>query len=120
MVDAIRLPVIAAAGSPTDAARPPPSSLARSAVQIGTAYLATPQATTCALHRAALREALDDATRLTNLFTGRPARGLVNRFMREHGPMNDATPASRSRRYATAPFARSIGKSADRPITLRL
>ena len=59
---------------------------------------------TTPLHRAALREASDNATRLTNLFTGRPARGLVNRFMREHGPMNDAAPAFPLATGAVAPL----------------
>jgi nitronate monooxygenase len=66
--------------------------LGAAAVQIGTAYLSTPQSTISAIHRAALRSARDDSTRLTNLFTGRPARGILNRFMHEHGPMNDLAP----------------------------
>ncbi|MBE2972704.1 nitronate monooxygenase, partial [Burkholderia cepacia] len=62
-------------------------------VQIGTAYLLTPQAGRSAQHRAALRAARDDGTRLTNLYTGRPARGLLTRFMREQGPMSALAPA---------------------------
>ena len=66
--------------------------LGAAAAQIGTAYLLCPEATTSAVHRAALKA--DDArlTALTNLFTGRPARGIVNRLMREIGPMNAAAP----------------------------
>ena len=93
------------AGSPTDGASRPLSRSARSAAQIGTAYLKTPQAATSALaiaRRCAKRR--DDATRLTNLFTGRPARGLLNRFMREHGPMNDAAPAFPLATGAVAPL----------------
>src|SRR6478736_4468368 len=67
-----------------DAVRLP---LGADAVQIGTAYLRTPEATISPMHRAALASARDDATRLTNVFTGRPARGLVNRFVAEVGPM---------------------------------
>ena len=93
VVDAVRLPVIAAGGIADGRGVGAAFALGASAVQIGTAYLKTPQATTSAPHRAALREATDDATRLTNLFTGRPARGVLNRFMREHGPMNDEAPA---------------------------
>ena len=56
------------------------------------------------MHRRALAAARDDATRLTNLFTGRPARGLVNRFMREHGPMNTQAPAFPLAAAAAAPL----------------
>jgi nitronate monooxygenase len=66
-------------------------------VQVGTAYLLCPEADTSPVHRAALRAARDDpaaaATTLTTLFTGRPARGLVNRVMRELGPMPAGLPA---------------------------
>ncbi len=61
------------------------------AVQIGTAYLLCPEADTSALHRSALRGKQAE-TALTNVFTGRPARGLINRLMREMGPMNDEVP----------------------------
>jgi nitronate monooxygenase len=53
----------------------------------------TPEAATSSIHRAALRGATDDGTALTNLFTGRPARGIVNRLMREVGPMSTDAPA---------------------------
>jgi nitronate monooxygenase len=62
-------------------------------VQIGTAYLFCPEAKTTAPHRARLAFAEDDATALTNVFTGRPARCLLNRIMRELGPMTEAAPA---------------------------
>src|SRR5271166_3499432 len=104
VVDAIRLPVVAAGGIADGRGVAAAFALGASAAQIGTAYLRTPQAATSAPHRAALREATDDATRLTNLFTGRPARGLQNRFMREHGPMNDAAPAFPLATGAVAPL----------------
>jgi nitronate monooxygenase len=63
-----------------------------SAVQVGTAYLLCPEATTSAVHRAALRES-SRATAVTNLFSGRPARGIVNRLMRELGSLSDLPPA---------------------------
>src|SRR4029077_5727103 len=69
-----------------------------------TAYLRCPEATTSALHRAALASASDDATRITNVYTGRPARGLANRFMRELGPLNDAAPAFPPAAGALAPL----------------
>jgi nitronate monooxygenase len=85
--DTVRLPVVAAGGISDARGIAAAFALGAAAVQIGTAYLRTPEATTSPLHRAALANARDDATRLTNVFTGRPARGLVNRFVAEVGPM---------------------------------
>ncbi len=93
VVDAVNVPVIAAGGIADGRGIAAAFALGASAAQIGTAYLLTPQATTSAVHRAALRAAKDDATRLTNLYTGRPARGLLTRFMREKGPINAEAPA---------------------------
>ena len=67
--------------------------LGASAVQVGTAYLFTPEAKVSASHHQALRTAKESDTALTNLFTGRPARGIFNRVMREIGPMSDKAPA---------------------------
>src|SRR5271165_3593879 len=74
VVDAVRVPVIAAGGIADGRGVAAAFALGASAAQIGTAYLKTPQAATTPHHRAALREARDDATTITNLFTGRPAR----------------------------------------------
>ena len=93
IADAVRQPVIAAGAIADGRGIAAAFALGAAAVQIGTAYLRTPQATVSAMHRAALAGASDDATRLTNLYTGRPARGLVTRLMRELGPMSDAAPA---------------------------
>jgi nitronate monooxygenase len=90
--DAVRLPVVAAGGISDGRGIAAAFALGADAVQIGTAYLRTPEATISPLHRAALASAKDDATRLTNVFTGRPARGLVNRFMAEVGPMCEDAP----------------------------
>ena len=68
-------------------------ALGAAAVQIGTAYLFCPEAKVPALHWQALRNARDDGTALTNLFSGRPARGLINRVMREVGPLAAEAPA---------------------------
>jgi nitronate monooxygenase len=95
---AVRVPVIAAGGiaGPQEAAAA--RALGAAGVQAGTAYLLCPEASTPALHRAALREAAAPGptaagTALTNVFTGRPARGLVNRLVRERGPMSAEAPA---------------------------
>ena len=93
VVDAVRVPVIAAGAIADGRGVAAAFALGASAVQIGTAYLLTPQATTSEIHRMALHAARDDLTRLTNLYTGRPARGLMTRFMREQGPINPAAPA---------------------------
>lgn len=93
LVQAVRVPVIAAGGIADAAGVRAALALGATAVQVGTAYLSCPEATTSAVHRGALKAPGSDLTVLTNLFTGRPARGLLNRLMREIGPMNAAAPA---------------------------
>jgi nitronate monooxygenase len=90
---AVDVPVIAAGGIVDAAGVAAAFALGAAGVQAGTAFLLCPEAKTSALHRAALREADARGTALTNLFTGRPARGLVNRMMREYGPIDAAAPA---------------------------
>jgi nitronate monooxygenase len=68
-------------------------SLGAIAAQVGTAYLLCPDATTSAVHRAALKSEAARHTALTNLFSGGPARGIVNRLMRELGPISSLAPA---------------------------
>ena len=68
-------------------------ALGAAGVQVGTAFLLSAEAATSALHRAALSSDASRRTALTNVFTGRPARGIVNRFIRECGPMSDLAPA---------------------------
>jgi len=68
-------------------------ALGAAAAQVGTAFMLTPEAKTAPLHRAALKAARDDSTTLTNLFTGRPARGIVNRFIHEVGAISADAPA---------------------------
>jgi nitronate monooxygenase len=79
-------------------------ALGAAGVQVGTAYLLCPEASTSAVHRAALKSDRARATALTNLFTGRPARGIVNRIMREVGPMSDAVPPFPLAASALAPL----------------
>ncbi len=108
IVDAVAVPVIAAGGICSAQGVAAARALGASAVQIGTAFLLCPEADTAALHRAALRAARDDPhgrpTALTNLFSGRPARGLVNRLMRELGPINPGVPAFAMAGAALAPL----------------
>jgi nitronate monooxygenase len=92
IVHAVRVPVIAAGGITDAAGVAAAMALGADAVQIGTAYLLCPEATTSAVHRAMLTSDAARHTALTNVFTGRPARGIVNRLMREIGSMNPAAP----------------------------
>lgn len=93
IVDAVKVPVVAAGGIADGRGILAALALGASAVQIGTAYLLTPQANRSALHRKALESAGDTSTRLTNIYTGRPARGVMTRAMREIGPINPEAPA---------------------------
>ena len=89
---AVRVPVVAAGGIADAQGVAAALKLGAAAVQIGTAYLLCPEATITPMHRAALKSEAARHTALTNLFTGRPARGIVNRFMREHGPISALAP----------------------------
>lgn len=92
VADAVQVPVIAAGGIADARGLVAALALGASAVQIGTAYLFTPQAKVSPAHRQALSSAQASETALTNLFTGRPARGIGTRLMRELGPMSDLAP----------------------------
>ncbi len=104
IVQQSRLPVIAAGGIADARGVAAAMALGAAGVQIGTAYLLCPEATTSAIHRAALKGGAERHTALTNLFTGRPARGIVNQLMRELGPLSDAAPAFPLATSAIAPL----------------
>jgi nitronate monooxygenase len=92
IVDAVKVPVIAA-GAVSDARGIAAAfMLGAAGAQVGSAYLQCPESKVSAPHRTALAAAQDDATRVTNLMTGRPARGLVNRVMRDLGPISSVAP----------------------------
>ena len=93
VVDAVKVPVIAAGGIADARGVAAAFMLGASAVQVGTAYLFTPEAKVSASHHKALRTAKASETAITNIFTGRPARGILNRVMREIGPMSAKAPA---------------------------
>jgi len=101
---AVKLPVIAAGGISTAAAVSAAKALGANAVQVGTAFLTSDEATTSALHRQALMSDAAKHTALTNLFSGRPARGIVNKFMRDFGPLNPKAPAFPLATAAVAPL----------------
>ena len=79
-------------------------SLGAAAAQVGTAYLLCPEATTNAVHRAALQSNAGRTTTITNVFTGRPGRGIVNRLVREQGPMSALAPEFPLAASAVAPL----------------
>ena len=89
---ALQVPVIAAGGIADAAAVRAATALGAAGVQVGSAYLLCPEASTSAVHRAALQAPEAGHTALTNLFSGRPARGIVNRLMLEQGAMSAEVP----------------------------
>jgi nitronate monooxygenase len=92
IVRAVALPVVAAGGIADANGVAAAMALGAAGVQVGTGYLLCPEATTSPVHRAALKSRAARHTAVTNLFTGRPARGIVNRLMRELGPVSNAVP----------------------------
>lgn len=104
IVRAVRVPVIAAGGIADAAGVRAALALGAAAAQVGTAYLLCPEATTSAVHRAALQSAAANHTALTNLYTGRPARGILTRLMREQGPLSALAPAFPLATAAVAPL----------------
>jgi nitronate monooxygenase len=104
ILEAVRLPVVAAGGIADAQGVAAALALGASAAQLGTSFLLCPEATTSAVHRAVLQSEAARETALTNLFTGRPARGILNRLMRELGPINDLVPAFPTAVNALAPL----------------
>src|SRR5271156_3920687 len=104
VVDAVKVPVIAAGGIADARGIVAAFALGAAAVQIGTAYLFCPEANVPSLHLAALNTATADDTMITDVFTGRPARGIVNRLMREQGPLSSMTPEFPLAAAALAPL----------------
>jgi len=114
VVRAVRVPVVAAGGIADSTGITAAMALGAAGVQVGTAYLLCPEATTSAVHRVALKSEAARHTALTNLFSGRPARGIVNRIMREVGPLSGAAPEFPLASAAMAPLraaaeSRSLG-----------
>jgi nitronate monooxygenase len=113
VVDAVKVPVIAAGGIADGRGIAAAFALGAAGVQIGTAYLRCPESRVIAPARAALAEARDDATVITNVMTGRPARGVANRVMREVGPIAPDAPAFPHAATALGPLkaaAEKLGK----------
>ena len=119
VVDAVKVPVIAAGGIADGRGVAAALVLGASAVQLGTAYLLCPEALTSQVHRRALAKATVDDTVLTNVFTGRPARGRRNRLIDELGPMSPFAPPFPAAGSAVAPLraaAEAIGSGDFTPL----
>ena len=119
VVRAVDVPVIAAGGIADARGVAAALALGASGVQVGTAYLLCPEATTSAVHRAALKSEAARHTALTNLFSGRPARGIVNRVMRELGPISAEAPEFPLATTAIAPLrakAEALGRGDFSPL----
>ncbi len=110
IVAAVPCPVIAAGGIADAAGVRAAMELGAAGVQVGTAYMLCPEATTSAVHRATLVSPSAQHTALTTLFTGRPARGIVNRVMRELGPLNPSSPPFPTATAAIAPLRAAAEK----------
>ena len=104
IASAVRIPVIAAGGIADARGAAAARALGADGVQVGTAFLLCPEATTSPPHRDALASSALLHTAVTNVFTGRPSRGIVNRIVRELGPMSSIAPAFPLAAAATAPL----------------
>ncbi|MFI0810354.1 nitronate monooxygenase [Streptomyces echinatus] len=109
--EAVRIPVVAAGGIMRGGQIAAVLAAGASAAQLGTAFLATPESGASAEHKRALTDPLFARTELTRAFTGRPARALVNRFLREHGPYAPA--AYPEIHHLTAPLRKAAARAGD-------
>jgi nitronate monooxygenase len=119
VLKAVTVPVIAAGGIADAKGVAAAMALGAAGVQVGTAYLLCPQASTSAVHRAALMSPAARLTALTNVYTGRPARGIVNRLMRELGSISPHAPAFPMATAAVTPLrqrAEALGSSDFSPL----
>ncbi len=104
VVAAVDLPVVAAGGIATQADVVALMAAGAAGVQVGTAYMLCPEATTSAVHRAALQSRAVEQTVVTNVFSGRPARGMLNRCIDELGPISAVVPEFPLATAALAPL----------------
>ncbi|MFJ9924809.1 nitronate monooxygenase [Streptomyces misionensis] len=109
--EAVGIPVVAAGGIMRGSQIAAVLAAGASAAQLGTAFLATPESGAPAVHKEALTNPLFARTELTRAFSGRPARGLVNRFLREHGPYAPA--AYPEVHHLTSPLRKAAARAGD-------
>jgi nitronate monooxygenase len=109
--ETVSIPIIAAGGIMRGGQIAAVLAAGASAAQLGTAFLATAESGANTLHKQALTHPLFVRTELTRAFSGRPARGLVNRFLREHGPYAPA--AYPEIHHLTSPLRKAAAKAGD-------
>ncbi|MFI2432114.1 nitronate monooxygenase [Streptomyces sp. NPDC018693] len=109
--ETVGIPLVAAGGIMRGSQIAAVLAAGASAAQLGTAFLATPESGAHPVHKQALTNPLFVRTELTRAFSGRPARGLVNRFLREHGPYAPA--AYPDVHHLTAPLRKAAAKAGD-------
>ncbi|MFE6283530.1 nitronate monooxygenase [Streptomyces sp. NPDC057877] len=109
--ESVGLPLLAAGGIMRGGQIAAVLAAGASAAQLGTAFLVTPESGAHAVHKEALTNPLFVRTELTRAFSGRPARGLVNRFLREHGPYAPA--AYPEVHHLTSPLRKAAAKAGD-------
>ncbi|GAA3498020.1 nitronate monooxygenase [Streptomyces prasinosporus] len=109
--ESVGIPIVAAGGIMRGGQIAAVLAAGAAAAQLGTAFLAAHESGAHALHKRALTDPLYVRTELTRAFSGRPARGLVNRFLREHGPYAPA--AYPDVHHLTAPLRRAAAKAGD-------
>lgn len=111
IVRAVRIPVVAAGGIMDGAGIAAALALGAEAAQLGTAFVTCPESGASAVHKAAILAARDDDTLITEKFSGKPARGLANRYMRE---MRDApTLPFPAQNTLTGPLRAAAAKAGD-------
>ncbi len=109
--ETVSIPVIAAGGIMRGSQIAAALAAGADAVQLGTAFVATHESGAHELYKRALTDPLYVRTELTRAFSGRPARALVNRFLREHGPYAPA--AYPDVHHLTAPLRKAAAKAGD-------
>ncbi|MGW0511878.1 nitronate monooxygenase [Streptomyces olivaceoviridis] len=109
--EAVRIPVVAAGGIMRGGQIAAALAAGACAAQLGTAFVAAHESGAHPQHKRALTDPLFPRTELTRAFTGRPARALVNRFLREHGRYAPA--AYPEVNHLTAPLRKAAAKAED-------
>jgi len=110
---AVDLPVVAAGGIMDGRGVAAALALGASAAQMGSAFLLSDEAVTSAAWRGAIEAAPDDPTRLTRAFTGRYARGLENRFMRQWRAVEREVPAYPVQNRLTQPLRAAAARAGE-------
>ena len=112
-VDALAIPVVAAGGVMDGRGIAAALALGAQAVQMGTAFLACPESAITPAQRAAMTGAQASDTRLTRIFSGRPARGILNDAMRTLAPHEAEIPAYPIQNALMGPVRRSAAQAGD-------